>query len=183
MVEALFLLGMLGWLVVTCWEWLAAQPAFATFCAGFFFVPVAYVTERARLAFAHDLLPLDTRRERTPLPPEIFYWELRRGALLRQNLLLGALSAIAWVAAAVYPAGFALTSVPVLGWIFGASAILGTARVFAGTSVYFHASQWFDPMRPAIIGCYRKMMFWLSEDAGFLGRLRQPTAQREKAVY
>ncbi len=183
MIEALFIFGLLGLLVGATAEWMLAHPAFATFMAGFVFIPFFTWQQFLALAVRVDLPPLAVRARRAPTPPEEFYWPLRRTALFRDFVLCAPLLVFGWIAAAMYPAQLELTTPSAAGWALGAVAIFASAHFLAAASVYCKASQWHDPMRPAPAGWYRKLMFWLSEDAAFLGRLRREGAAREKAIY
>lgn len=183
MFELLFVVGVLGILAVTAWEWIAAQPAMGTIVTGLFLVPIGAWLEFGRLSLCFDL-PLRTTRDfRAPSPPEAFYWSLRRARLLRACVLLFPLALGLWVLAMLVPAAATLDRESVLGWLAGAGAIYLAARFCALSLIYWHSSQWLHPMRPAPAGWYRKFMFWMSEDAEFLGRLEKPSEAKARAVY
>lgn len=183
MFELLFLVGLVGILTVAAWEWIAAQPAMGTIVAGLFFLPMVACYEFSRLSRRFDLPPRRLREFRAPNPPEDFYWDLRRTRLLRASVALLPLSLLAWWLALLVPALPQLTLDSVLGWLAGAAAIYLGARFCALSLVYWHCSQWHHPMRPAPAGWYRRLMFWLSEDAEFLGRMDKPAQEKAKAVY
>ncbi|MBS0657986.1 MAG: hypothetical protein JSR82_07045 [Verrucomicrobia bacterium] len=183
MFELLFVVGLLGILTVTAWEWIAAQPAMGTIVVGLFAVPLTAWLEFGRLSRRYDLPPRVRRDFRAPCPPEAFYWSLRRARLLRQCVLLVPAALSAWLLAGWFPARAALDRESVIGWLAGIGAIYLLARVFAASCVYWHASQWLHPMRPAPAGWYRKFMFWMSEDAEFLGRMEKPSEAKARAVY
>jgi len=183
MFELLFVVGLVGILTVTAWEWIAVQPAMATMVAGLFLAPMAAWLEFHRLSRRYDLPPRAKRDFRAPCPPEAFYWSLRRARLLRQCIGLIPVAIVAWLLAVRFPAGAALDRSSILGWFCGAGAIYALARQCAVSCVYWQASQWLHPMRPAPAGWYRKFMFWMSEDAEFLGRLEKPSEAKARAVY
>ena len=180
MIEALFIIGLLGALMAFIGEFLGSLEAFPAICSGAVLVPVLFVSDYTRLLQTFDLRVL--RRE--PLPPDRFYWSFRGAALRLRTLGLIPISVIAWACAIAFPAAARLDRSSVIGWAATALAIAATARMLAGTMVYFRGAQWFDPMSPAVIGWYRRTMYWLSEDAEFLGRgqLKQPN-EKERAVY
>ena len=180
MIEALFIIGLLGALMAFIGEFLGSLEAFPAICTGAVLVPVLLATDYARMVHAFDL----PDRRRGPLPPERFYWSFRGPALRLRTLGLIPISVIAWAFAIGFPAAPRLDRGSVIGWAATALAIPATARMLAGTMVYFRGAQWFDPMSPAVIGWYRRTMYWLSEDAEFLGRgqLKQPD-EKERAVY
>ncbi len=180
MIEALFIIGLLGALMAFIGEFLGSLEAFPAICTGAALVPILFVSEYTRMLRAYDLQEI----RRDPLPPERLYWSFRGPALRLRTLGLIPISVVAWACAIGFPAASRLDRTSAIGWAATALAIAGTARMLAGTMVYFRGAQWFDPMSPALIGSYRRMMYWLSEDAEFLGRgqLKQPN-EKERAVY
>lgn len=180
MIEALFIIGLIGALMAYVGEYLGSLEGFPAICAGAVLVPILCLLDYVRMVRALDLENLP----RDPLPPERFYWALRGPRLRLRTLGLIPISVIAWAFALGFPAAWRLDRGSVIGWAASLLAIAATARMFAGTVVYFRGAQWFDPMSPTLVGWYRRMMFWLSEDAEFLGRgqLKEPN-EKERAIY
>jgi hypothetical protein len=180
MIEALFIIGLIGALMAFVGESLAGMEAFPAICAGFVFVPLLSWADFARLVRGYDLEKI----RRSPLPPARFYWSFRGPRLRLRTLGLIPISIITWGVAIGFPASLHIDRTSAVGWAATILAVLATARMIAGTLVYFRGAQWIDPMSPAIVGGFRRMMFWLSEDAEFLGRgqLKSPN-EKERAVY
>jgi hypothetical protein len=180
MIEALFIIGLIGTLMAFVGESLAALESFPAICAGCILVPLLSWTDHVRLERRYDLE--GTRR--SPLPPARFYWSFRGPRLRLRTIGLIPISVVAWIMAIAFPASMHFDRTSVIGWTATIVGILASARMIAGTLVYFRGAQWMDPMSPAIVGGYRRMMFWLSEDAEFLGRgqLKRPN-EKERAIY
>ncbi len=180
MIEALFIIGLIGTLMAFVGESLAALEAFPAICAGCVLIPLLSWTDHVGLVHRYDLEVV----RRSPLPPARFYWSFRGPKLRLRTLGLIPISVIAWTMAIAFPASLQFNRTSIIGWAATIVAILASARMIAGTLVYFRGAQWMDPMSPAIVGVYRRMMFWLSEDAEFLGRgqLKRPN-EKERAIY
>lgn len=180
MLETLFVVGLLGALLAFILEFLGSLEAFPAICAGAVLVPLLVVSGYLRLLRIYDLQVL----RRDPLPPDRFYWSIRGPALRLRTLGLIPISVLAWACAIGFPAALRWDRSSVIGWGASALAIAATAQMLAGTMAYFRGAQWLDLMSPAIIGWYRRTMYWLSEDAEFLGRgqLKEPN-EKERAVY
>jgi hypothetical protein len=180
MIEALFIIGLIGTLMALVGESLAALDAFPAICAGAVLVPLLSWRAYRQMLQTYDL----ENSPRGPLPPARFYWSFRGPRLRLRTLGLIPISIVAWGLAIGFPASQRMDRPSVIGWAATILAIMATARMVAGTLAYFRGAQWIDPMSPAIVGAYRRMMFWLSEDAEFLGRgqLKRPN-EKERAVY
>ncbi len=180
MIEALFIIGLIGALMAFVGESLASLEAFPAICAGAVLVPLLTWRDYTRLVRGYDLEKI----LRSPLPPARFYWSIRGPRLRVRTTGLIPISIIAWGVSIGFPASLHFDRTSVVGWLATIVAILASARMIAGTLVYFRGAQWVDPMSPAVVGGYRRLMFWLSEDAEFLGRgqLKRPN-EKERAVY
>ena len=180
MIEALFIIGLIGALMAFVGDSLASLEAFPAICAGAVFVPLLTWRDRINLLRGYDLEKI----RRGPLPPARFYWSIRGPRLRLRTIGLIPISIVAWGVAIGFPASLQFDRTSAVGWLASVIAILASARMTAGTLVYFRGAQWTDPMSPAVVGGYRRMMFWLSEDAEFLGRgqLKRPN-EKERAVY
>ena len=180
MIEALFIIGLIGALMAFVGEALSSLDAFPAICAGSVLVPLLTWRDYTQLLQTYDLEKI----RRSPLPPARFYWSFRGPQLCLRTIGLIPISIIAWTVTIVSPASAQVDRSSAVGWLATIVAILATARMAAGTLAYFRGAQWMDPMAPALVGGYRRMMFWLSEDAEFLGRgqLKRPN-EKERAVY
>jgi len=180
MLEALFIIGLFGALIAFIGESITSLDAFPTICAGCVFVPILTWRDYAGLLQSHDL----EKVRRSPLPPARFYWSLRGPRLRLRTISLIPVSVAAWGVATAFPASLNFDRSSAIGWLSGLTAIVATTRMIAGTLVYFRGAQWIDPMSPAIVGSYRRLMFWLSEDAEFLGRGQlKPRPEPEHELY
>lgn len=166
MIEILFLFGLLGWLLGMAWEYLSALPAFPTIIVGMFAVPLLcwgdYLATLQRL----ELERLGKAEE--PIPPERFYWELRKGRVLAALPLLAALSAAMWAVALKSPAEGTLSQGSLVGWLSGALAMGTAARFVAWSVIYVRASHWFNRMAPWAVGVCRNALYRVSENPDFL---------------
>ena len=187
MVEILFVLGLLGVLVVYTFEYLAALAAAPTLLAGVCLVPMLAAWDYIHAVHLMQLEGVQTRRgdrrRRAPVPPERFFWVLNSQRLQRQLLWLAPISLLGWVLALRCPAGLALEPEALAGWGFGAISIVATARLCARGILYWRASQWFDQMRPGVVGFYRRTMYQLSENPEFLGEENPRQRERENSIY
>ncbi len=190
MVEILFVLGLVGLLIVYTFEFLASLAAAGTLLAAAILVPLLgawdylHALHVLHLEGAHARLTAShRRRRRAPVPPERFLWLLNARRLRRQLLWLTPIAVVAWTLALRCPAALALEPEDLAGWGFGAIAILATARLGARAILYWRASQWFDQMRPSVVGLYRRTMYRLSENPEFLGEENPRRRERENSIY
>lgn len=174
MIEILFLFGLLGWTMGMAWEYLSARPAFPTLLVGMCAVPLLcwadYLATLQRLALER------LGKAPEPIPPERFYWDLRKARVLAALPMLAAISAVAWAVAIQWPAGGTASKESVIGWVAGAIAMVSTARLMAWSVIYVRASHWFNRMAPWAVGVCRNAMYRFSENPDFLG----PKAPREE---
>lgn len=174
MIEILFLFGLLGWILGMAWEYLSALPSFPTLIVGMGAVPLLcwadYLATLQRLALER------LGRAEEPIPPERFYWNLRKARVLATLPLLAVVSAAAWTAALKFPANETASPASVVGWISGAIAMSTLARLIAWSVIYVRASHWFNRMAPWAVGACRNAMYRFSENPDFLG----PKATREE---
>ncbi|MBV9656962.1 MAG: hypothetical protein JO295_02520 [Verrucomicrobia bacterium] len=189
MVELLFILGLIGLLVVRTFEFLAALQAAPTLLAAAGLVPLLAVWDYTHTLHALSLEGLVRswehrgQRLRPPVPPERTYWLLHGGRLRRQLGWLAPIAVIFWALALWFPARLAWQPLAVAGWVFGAVAIDATARFLARSVLYWRAAQWFDEMRPGIVGFYRRTMYRLSENPEFLGDENPRERERADSIY
>lgn len=189
MVEILFVLGLVGLLVVYTFEFLASLAAAGTLFAAAILVPLLgawdylHAMHAMHLEGAHARMHGGSRRRREPVPPERFLWLLNARRLRRQLLWLTPIALSAWTLALCCPAAFSLEPEDLAGWGFGAISILATARLLARGVLYWRAAQWFDQMRPSVVGLYRRTMYRLSENPEFLGEENPRRRERENSIY
>lgn len=167
MIEILFLFGLLGWIMGMAWEYLSALPSFPTLIVATFAVPLLcwadYLATLQRLALER------LGRAEEPIPPERFYWSLRKARVLAALPFLAAVSALAWAAALKSPANATATPGSVIGWVSGAIGMMALARLIAWSVIYVRASHWFNRMAPWAVGVCRNAMYRFSENPDFLG--------------
>jgi hypothetical protein len=181
MFEILFIFGVFGWLLGQLWEYLSALAAFPTLLTAFALIPLLAYGDFLALLRRLDLEGIQS--DRLPVPPERFYWPVRRARLRLMCLGMTVLAAPSWVGAMEWPASSAWDRVSLAGWIAGAVAILSSARALSSGIVYVRASQWFDKMAPWAIGFYRNTMYRISDNPDFLGPADAQREKKEKSVY
>ena len=181
MLEILFIFGLIGWMLGMAWEYLSALQAFPTILVSFVAVPLVSLTYYYETIHNGGLEGVG--KDRAPVPPERFYWSMRKSTLAWQILLLTPLAASAWAAAVRYPADAAISTVSAVGWIAGAAAIYATGRAITACVVYVRASQWFDKMAPWAIGACRRALYRFSENPDFLEPGNPERRDKEKTIY
>jgi hypothetical protein len=179
MVEVLGIFGFLGWLVLVSYEWLSSLQIFPAIVTGTVLVPICALRDYRWLQRRYHLHGLSGRR--SPVPPERFYWEINRGRIQRAMLWSGIVSIAGWSNAGWLPASCSLDSESIVGWINSGLGILAASRFFSASILFIKAAQWFDAMRPNVIGLIRMLMYKLSDNYEFLGQ-RKTDPEREK-VY
>lgn len=174
MIETLFLFGLLGWILGMAWEYVSALPSFPTLIVAMFAVPLLcwadYLATLQRLALER------LRRGQDPIPPERFYWNLRKAQVLAALPSLAIISAVAWAVALKSPADATVSPASLVGWVAGAIGIVALARLIAWSVIYVRASHWFNRTAPWAVGVCRNAMYRFSENPDFLG----PKAPREE---
>jgi hypothetical protein len=80
---------------------------------------------------------------------------------------------LTWVNAATLPASLDATVPSLIGWLNAAVGILAISRTASTTILFFNASQWFDAMRPNVVGILRRAMYRLSDNYEYLGQKKQ----------
>src|SRR5262249_44652152 len=122
MLEALFIVGLIGALIAFIGESITSLEAFPTICAGCLLVPILTWRDFATLVQEHDLEKI----RRRPLPPARFYWSLRGPRLRLQAIALIPTSIFAWAIAIAFPASFNMDRTSAIGWLAGLSAVVAT---------------------------------------------------------
>ena len=181
MLEILFIFGVIGWLAGVAWEYLSSLAAFPTILASFVAVPLIASADYLTLIQQIGLVGLG--QNRVPVPPERFYWTLYEPRLRWTLLWSGTLAIAGWWVAIDFPAALVCDGSSLTGWIAGALAMFGTARLVAHGVVYIRASQWFDKMAPWAVGICRRAMYRLSDNPDFLDSADPKRREKEKSIY
>jgi hypothetical protein len=179
MVEVLGIFGFLGWLILVSYEWLSSLQVFPAIVSGSVLIPICALRDYRRLRGRFHLQGLSSRR--APVPPEKFYWEINRGRLQCTMLWSGLVAIAGWTNASWLPASSSVDSDSIVGWINAGVGMLAAGRCLSATILFIKAAQWFDAMRPNVIGLFRMLMYKLSDNYEFLGQ-RKADPEREK-VY
>ena len=179
MIEVLAIFGLIGWLILIFWEWLSSLEVFPFVVGSAALFP--FLVFRDYICLLRRFHLQGVRQKRNPIPPERFYWRFEQRRILRSIGSAGAIAVVGWCNAATLPAGLHWDAVSALGALNALAGLLGLTRFTSAFWVFVRASQWFDAMRPSIIGLCRLLMYKLSANYEYLGR-RQPETEREK-VY
>ena len=181
MLEILFIFGLIGWMLGLIWEYLSALEAFPTLLVSFVGVPLVALTYYYETI--HDSGLEAVGKDRAPIPPERFYWAMRKGQLGWLIVGLVPASVAAWFFAIRYPAAAVLNASSVIGWVSGAVAIFATGRLITACVVYVRASHWFDKMAPWAVGATRRALYRFSENPDFLDNGKPEPREKEKSIY
>lgn len=181
MLEILFIFGLIGWLMGMAWEYLSALQAFPTLLVSFVGVPLVALTYYYETIHNSGLEGIG--KGRAPVPPERFYWSMRKATLAWQIALLTPLAVGAWAVAIRYPAEALISTASITGWVTGAIAIYATGRSITACVVYVRASQWFDKMAPWAVGACRRALYRFSENPDFLEPSNPEHREKEKSIY
>ena len=179
MVEVLGIFGFLSWLILVSYEWLSSQQVFPAIVTGTVLVPICALRDYRRLQHRFYLQGISGRR--SPVPPERFYWEINRARLQSAMLWSSSVAIAGWSNASWLPASLSLDSDSIVGWMNAGLGIVAASRFLSATILFIKAAQWFDAMRPNVIGLFRMLMYKLSDNYEFLGQ-RKADPEREK-VY
>jgi hypothetical protein len=179
MVEVLGIFGFFGWLILAFYEWLSSLQSFPAIVSATVLVPICALRDYRRLLRRFDLQGLSCQRD--PVPPERFYWEINRGRLQWAMLWSGTVAIAGWSNAGWLPASWSLDLDSLVGWMNAGVGIFATGRFLSATFLFIKAAQWFDAMRPNVIGLIRMLMYKISDNYEFLGQ-RKADPEREK-VY
>jgi hypothetical protein len=170
MLEVVGLVGLLFVLVIQVLELLFQLDCGGTLQAAFILIPLFWALDYSRLRQSPEVPFL--REQRPPLPPEKFYWPVKRGSYWKQIVLLFSLSVGFWIFAVEFPARLDLSLESRLGWLAAFGAIGGTARLLSISSLYVKASQEMDRFTPNFVGLSRRVMYGLTDNREYLGKDR-----------
>jgi hypothetical protein len=177
MVEVLAIFGFLGWVFLALLEWLQSLSVFPAIAAAFFICPILAVRDYCHVRQSWRLSGIQANRE--PVPPERFYWPAQIARLRRRICFFGVCSVLAWTNAAILPASLQANVPSFMGWLNAAVGILAVSRAASTTVLFFKTSQWFDAMRPNVIGILRRAMYRLSDNYEYLGQKRKDPEEEE----
>lgn len=182
MVELLFLVALVAWVVISVLEYLAGLPAAATLAAAAVVVPLL---APARLRALRRAGRLDfIRGTRRPVPPERFYWPVVRRHLGWRLALACLVAVAAWPVALAWPARAAADPASLTGWVAGLLGIASLAEALAAGWLYVKASQRFNRLKPGLVGWLRRGLYRLSDNHEFLGEEPLPRRKTEReSVY
>jgi hypothetical protein len=179
MVEVVAIFALLGWLLLTLLEWLQSSSIFPAIVVALVVCPILGVRDYYFVAQTWRLSGMVANRE--PIPPERFYWSVQLPRLRRRIYFFGVCSVLAWFNAATLPASLDASVPSFVGWLNAGVGVLVVSRAASTTILFFNASQWFDAMRPNVVGLLRRAMYRLSDNYEYLGKKRQDP-EKEK-VY
>jgi hypothetical protein len=177
MVEVIAIFGFLGWLFLALLGWLRSLSAFPAIMLAFVLCPLltmrdySFVRKNWRLG--------GVLSGRSPLPPERFYWPAQQCRLRRRIWFFGCCSILAWANAVLLPASMETTLSSITGWLNAAVGIFALSRTAGAIILFFETSQWFDAMRPNVVGILRRAMYRLSDNYEYLGRKRKDPEEEE----
>jgi hypothetical protein len=177
MVEVLAIFGLLGWLLLTLLEWLRSLSVFPAIVVASLLCPIIAVRDYFSVMQSWELNGMLANRD--PVPPERFYWSAQLPRLRRRILFFGLCSVLAWLNAAFLPASLDATAPSLWGCLNAAAGILALSRATSSTVLFFRASQWFDAMRPKVVGILRHAMYRLSDNYEYLGQKRRHPEKEE----
>lgn len=177
MVEVLVIFGLLGWLFLALLEWLRSLSIFAAIVVACVACPIVAVSDYCFVVRAWCLNGMMAKRD--PIPPERFYWSAQLPRMRRRICFFGLCSVLAWANAAILPASLDTTVPSLVGWLNVLVGVLAVGRTASTTILFFKASQWFDPMRPGVVGILRRAMYRLSDNYEYLGQKRKDPEKEE----
>lgn len=177
MVVVVAILGLIGWLLLASLVWLQSLGVFPAIVMGFVICPILGLRHYHFATRTWRLGGMAAKRE--PIPPERFYWSIQLPRLRRRIYFFGFCSVLAWFNAATLPASLDVTVPSLTGWLNAAVGILSVSRTASTAILFFNASQWFDAMRPNVVGILRRAMYRLSDNYEYLGQKRQDPEKEE----
>jgi len=177
MVVVVAIFGVIGWLLLALLEWLQSLGVFPAIVMGFVVCPILGLRDYHFITRTWRLSGMAANRE--PIPPERFYWSIQLPHLRRRIYFFAFCSVLAWFNAVTLPASLSVTVPSLIGWMNAAVGILSVSRAASASILFFNASQWFDAMRPNVVGMLRRAMYRLSDNYEYLGQKRQDPEKEE----
>lgn len=179
MFEILFIIGVMAWLMELLLEYLFPLPVFPTLLTALLSIPALTYLDY-HIALTRQYLT-GVEQERSPVPPEVFRWNLVRPHWKKQILASALILPLGWLPIFWFPAQLEASFSSFIGWICGAIAIFSTSILFSRLTLYFRVAQWFDEMTPRIAGWFWNMMYRISGNHEYLPQKKEP--EKEKAVF
>lgn len=187
MLEILFLIGVFGVGLVMAAEYICQLDALPTLLVGAVFVPVLYRSFYALALVRYGLERLPGRLRRRPLPPERFYWGLRRGRLRMRAISLALVAGGAWAVTLRSPATLTPDLRSLAGWLSGVLAIVATADAAACGLAFVRATEWLDGTGSRWGARLRRLLSRVSGDRELLDPDPLPGAperqRRARSIY
>jgi hypothetical protein len=177
MVEVLVIFGLLGWVFLTFLEWLSTLPVFPAIVAAAVLCPI--LSARGYLLLTRNWKLCGIYSNRDPIPPERFYWVVKRTKLRRKIILFTIPCVLGWCNATTLPASLDLSLASIVGWLNALVGILTLSWVICAAALFFKASQWFDAMSPTLVGLLRQAMYRLSDNYEYLGQKKRDPAKEK----
>lgn len=178
MLELLFLIALIAWLVFSALEFALSLPCAPTLIAASVLVPLLAIVRYGALLRVHHLGRVQPGRR--PVPPERFFWPLARRKIGWRFSAALALALVSWPVAVLWPASLETTTVSLFGWISGFSAIAASGEAMASGYLYIRASHWFDRYAPNFVGWARRLLYRISDNHEFLGEEPLPRERRRR---
>jgi len=182
MLELLFIVALIAWVVISTLQYLAGLPAAPTLLAAAILLPLL-ASWRSRVLARQGGIHF-VRSRRRPLPPERFYWPGTRRTLGRRVIMSALLALLAWPLALWQPARWSFDHESVTGWLAGTIGIVALSEACAAIWLYVRASQRFDHLAPVAVGWLRRGLYRISDNHEFLGEEPLPRQKRAReSVY
>jgi hypothetical protein len=178
MLELLFLIALIAWLLFSALEFVLSLPCAPTLVAAFVLVPLLAIIRYTSLVRAHHLGRVQPGRR--PVPPERFFWPLARRRIGLRFAAVFASAFVLWLIALLWPASFEASFPSLVGWAAGLSAIIALGETLASGCLYIRASHWFDRYAPNFVGWTRRLLYRLSDNHEFLGEEPLPRERRRR---
>ena len=177
MVEMIAIFGCIGWLILFICGWLGSLPCFPAIIGAAGVVPVITFFDYRFLARAAKLRGILVKRP--PIPPERFYWCTQQRRLRGMIQIASAAAIVSWTNVGLFPASLECTGSAFFGWTNALIGIFAASRLISSTALFFRASQWFDTMKPTIIGLMRTAMYKLSDNYEYLAPQKRDPEKEE----
>jgi hypothetical protein len=182
MLELLFIVALIAWVVVSTLQYLAGLPAAPTLLVAAILLPLLALWRSRVLARQGGIYFVRSRRR--PLPPERFYWPATRRKLGRRAIASVLVTVLVWPLALGQPARWSIDQESITGWLAGAIGIIALSEACAAIWLYVRASQRFDKLAPVAVGWLRRGLYRISDNHEFLGEEPLPRQKRAReSVY
>lgn len=166
MLELLGIFALLSWLLILLCQFLSHFDFFPSILVATLLVPALtfFFYSRLREKFLFHSITLS----RTPLPPEMFYWNLYRQKLLNTGVQATSFSILSGILAfhcPVFSPDLLKSSIGILATLV---FIPSLSTCIGSFSLYIKAAQWFECPHSQSLSLLRKSMYWISDNPDFL---------------